>query len=293
MNLALLSTKEDKIEVAKYFETRPSSKENSIELYYKAGELSKALDLCFQYRQYDILQQIAEELTVSSNPETIRKVAEYFVKQEQFEKAVQILLQSERASEALEMCLRHHVIITEELAEKLTPLKPANESPEELKLRMETLEYLGDGLVSQRSYHLAAMKFTQAGNKIKAMKALLKSGDTERITFFANVSRQKEIYVMAANYLQSLNWRGNTDIMKNIIGFYTKGRAFETLANFYDTCAKAEIEEYQDYDRAQGALNEALIVLNKIKDVTSTLEDKKKFITRRLELIQKFNNIRA
>jgi intraflagellar transport protein 140 len=125
------------------------------------------------------------------------------------------------------------------------------------------------------------------------MKALLKSGDTERITFFANVSRQKEIYVMAANYLQSLNWRGNTDIMKNIIGFYTKGRAFETLANFYDTCAKAEIEEYQDYDRAQGALNEALIVLNKIKDVTSTLEDKKKFITRRLELIQKFNNIRG
>ena len=70
------------------------------------------------------------------------------------------------------------------------------------------------------------------------MKALLKSGDTNRIVFFANVSRQKEIYVMAANYLQSLNWRGNPEIMKNIIAFYTKGRALETLANFYDTCAK-------------------------------------------------------
>ena len=34
------------------------------------------------------------------------------------------------------------------------------------------------------------------------MKALLKSGDTEKIIFFAGVSRQKEIYVMAANYLQ-------------------------------------------------------------------------------------------
>ena len=70
------------------------------------------------------------------------------------------------------------------------------------------------------------------------MKALLKSGDTKKIVYFANVSREKEIYIMAANYLQSLDWRGNPDIMKNIIGFYTKGRALESLANFYDMCAQ-------------------------------------------------------
>ena len=72
----------------------------------------------------------------------------------------------------------------------------------------------------------------------QAMKALLKSGDTDKITYFANVSRQKEIYIMSANYLQSLDWRGNPQIMKNIIGYYTKGRALESLANFYDTCAQ-------------------------------------------------------
>ena len=54
----------------------------------------------------------------------------------------------------------------------------------------------------QGAYHLATKKFTQAGNRVKAMRALLKSGDTEKIIFFAGVSRQKEIYVMAANYLQ-------------------------------------------------------------------------------------------
>lgn len=70
------------------------------------------------------------------------------------------------------------------------------------------------------------------------MKSLLKSGDTEKIIFFAGVSRQKEIYVMAANYLQSLDWRADTDIMKHIIGFYTKGRALETLSSFYDACAQ-------------------------------------------------------
>ncbi len=70
------------------------------------------------------------------------------------------------------------------------------------------------------------------------MKALLKSGDTEKIVFFAGVSRQKDIYIMAANYLQSLDWRNNPDIMKNIVGFYTKARALELLAGFYDSCAQ-------------------------------------------------------
>jgi len=70
------------------------------------------------------------------------------------------------------------------------------------------------------------------------MKALLKSGDTEKIVFFANVSRQREIYVMAGHYLQSLDWQTDPEIMKNIIGFYTKGRAPDALAGFYDACAQ-------------------------------------------------------
>lgn len=73
---------------------------------------------------------------------------------------------------------------------------------------------------------------------LQAMKALLKSGDTEKIVFFAGVSRQKEIYVMAANYLQSVDWRKDPEIMKNIIAFYTKGRALDSLASFYEACAQ-------------------------------------------------------
>lgn len=70
------------------------------------------------------------------------------------------------------------------------------------------------------------------------MRALLKSGDTEKIIFFANVSRQKELFIMAANYLQSLDWQKNPEILKTIIGFYTKGRAPDLLAGFYEVCAQ-------------------------------------------------------
>lgn len=77
-------------------------------------------------------------------------------------------------------------------------------------------------------------------SSVQAMRALLKSGDTEKIVFFAGVSRQKEVYVMAANYLQSLDWRRDPEIMKNIISFYTRGRAPELLAGFYDACAQVD-----------------------------------------------------
>lgn len=73
------------------------------------------------------------------------------------------------------------------------------------------------------------------------MKALLKSGDTEKIIFYANVSRQHEIYIMAANYLQTLDWQERPDFLKTIVSFYNKGKAPHLLANFYVSCAQVRI----------------------------------------------------
>lgn len=96
------------------------------------------------------------------------------------------------------------------------------------------------------------------------MKSLLKSGDTEKIIFFANVSRQKEIYIMAANYLQSLDWQNKPDILRNIIAFYSKGKSLDLLANFYVACAQVEIDEFQNYEKAYGAMMEASRCLAKV-----------------------------
>ena len=41
------------------------------------------------------------------------------------------------------------------------------ETPEQSEERLRQLNALADGLVSQGSYHLAAMKYTQASNKIQ------------------------------------------------------------------------------------------------------------------------------
>merc|ERR1719453_2824954 len=125
-------------------------------------------------------------------------------------------------------------------------------------VRSQILNDIAKLCKKEGSFQLACKKFTQAGDKPKAMKSLLKSGDTEKIVFFAGTARQPEIYILAGNYLQSLDWHNDPEIMKNIITFYTKAKAFDKLASFYDACAQVEIDEYRDYEKAGGALREAL-----------------------------------
>lgn len=48
----------------------------------------------------------------------------------------------------------------------------------------------------------------------------------------------RDVYILAANYLQTLDWHSDPDIVKNIVTFYNKAKAFEQLSAFYDACAQ-------------------------------------------------------
>ncbi|XP_074648558.1 intraflagellar transport protein 140 homolog [Tubulanus polymorphus] len=286
MNLALLGKPADMIEAAHYYEQKQISLDKAVMLYHKAGNLHKALDLAFRSRQFGALQHISESLDGSADPQLLQRCANFFMENSQFDRAVDLLAAGKQYWEALQLCNEQNVPIDENLVEKLTVPKESDMPNEE---RHRLLEAIADVCMQQRQYHLATKKYTQAGNKLKAMKALLKSGDTEKIIFFAGVSRQKEIYVMAANYLQSLDWRKDPEIMKNIISFYTKGRAMESLALFYDACAQVEIDEYQNYDKALGALGEAYKCITKAKMKNqSQQEEKLTQLKARMDLIKKF-----
>ncbi|XP_010183319.1 PREDICTED: intraflagellar transport protein 140 homolog [Mesitornis unicolor] len=291
MNLALLSSPEDMIEAACYYEEKGEQMDRAVMLYHKAGHFSKALELAFATQQFGALQLIAEDLDEKSDPALLARCSDFFIEHAQYEKAMELLLTAKKYHEALQLCLKQNLTITEELAEKLTVSKDSKDLSEES--RRELLEQIADCCMRQGNYHMATKKYTQAGNKLKAMRALLKSGDTEKIIFFAGVSRQREIYIMAANYLQSLDWRKDPEIMKNIISFYTKGRALDLLAGFYEACAQAEIDEYQNYEKAQGALMEAYVCLSKAK-TRSPLEQESKLIQlqSKMTLIKRFNQAR-
>ncbi|XP_068100486.1 intraflagellar transport protein 140 homolog isoform X2 [Hyperolius riggenbachi] len=287
MNLALLSTPEDMMDAARYYEEKGEQMDRAVMLYHKSGHLSKALELAFATEQFGALQLIAEDLNEKSDPALLARCSDFFIQHSQFEKAVELLLAAKKYYEALQLCLEQNLIITEDMAEKMTVSKNSKELSEDA--RRELLERIADCCMRQGNYHLATKKYTQAGNKIKAMRSLLKSGDTEKIVFFAGVSRQKEIYIMAANYLQSLDWRQDPYIVNHIITFYTKGRALDLLAGFYDACAQVEIDEYQNYEKAMGALAEAYKCLSKAK-MRSPEEQERKLseMQNKLTLVKRF-----
>lgn len=62
------------------------------------GLLRKALELSFNSQQFDTLQDIAADLNKSSDPELVKECAEYFVNNEQYEKAVDLLAIANKVS---------------------------------------------------------------------------------------------------------------------------------------------------------------------------------------------------
>ena len=91
----------------------------------QSGEISKALELCFQHRQFEALHQIAEDLGEDSSSQITKKVADYFMEHGQFDKAMEILVKSRKIREALDLCMAHNITLTEDLVERMTiPKKP-------------------------------------------------------------------------------------------------------------------------------------------------------------------------
>jgi hypothetical protein len=54
----------------------------------------------------------------------------------------------------------------------------------------------------------------------------------------ASRTGNRDIFILAANYLQQLDWKANPDIVKNIVNFYNKAKALDQLAAFFDACAQ-------------------------------------------------------
>jgi intraflagellar transport protein 140 len=97
----------------------------------------------------------------------------------------------------------------------------------------------------------------EANLPVKALKAVIKGGDTEKVISFANLARSQEAWVLAANYLQNSNWQNDPEMIKHITTFYQKARKWESLSNFYISCAMLEIDEYKNYEKALSALEVA------------------------------------
>ncbi len=298
MRYALKSTHSLMLECAQHFEKK-GELEKAIQLHHKGGDLSRALDLCFRAGEegkaapnkreaqhknaavFEMLNNIASDLGHDTNPQTLAKCADFLVHHKQYDRAVELYVMAKKYIQAVEMCLENRVTISEAMVETMTP-------PEDMDSgeKKALLSDIGKALKLQGSYTLASKKYVQAGDRVRAIKCLVRAGDTKAVMQFANISRNAEIYKLAANYLQQMNWRESVEIMKAIIMFYTKSKSFEQLAGFYDSCAQVEIDDYRDYDKAIGALREGTKHL--LKSDTRSAADMLARFEQRISIIEKF-----
>merc|ERR1719420_1276659 len=205
MHLALGSGNAAQMMQAGRYCEQSGQPQKAVTLYHKAGATGRALELCFAAHLFDQLRKIAEDLRPDSgfeNPEILARVGEFFLQNNQHEKAVHILGMSKQYETAVDLCSAHDVPISEDMAERMTPDKKERDAAQRTDLLMRVAKLCK----KQGKFQLACKKFTQAGDKSRAMKALLQTGDTERIIFFAGTARQNDVYILAANYLQSLDW---------------------------------------------------------------------------------------
>ena len=292
MRFALKSTPSLMLDCASHFEQK-GDMDKAIQLFHKGGDLAHALDLCFKSGGgkgteaggvYDMMNAIAADLGENTSPQTLARCAEFLVQHKQYERAADLYIMAKRIPQAIEMCFNYRVTISEDMLEKLNP-------PEDMDAaaKKDALKDLAKALKRQGSFALASKKYTQAGDRVRAIKCLVRSGDTKAVIQFASISRTPEIYKLAANYLQQMNWRESHEIMKAIITFYTKARAFEQLAGFYDSCAQVEMDEYRDYEKAHGALREALKQIGRAEDNGSGyVQRMAQEMKARIELIARF-----
>ena len=189
--------------------------------------------------------------------------------------------------EALELAEKHNFSLKEEFAMKLIPPMPTNPSDAvKTKERKDICLRLAKLSKKQGDFKLGAKLYTQASEKLKGMRCLLKSGDVKQVIGFAQNARQPEVYVLAGNFLQNQNWHNDPEVMKTIISFYQKAKSFESLANFYDACAQVEIDEYRDYEKALGAMKEAQRQLE--KSAAQGKDMKTRLLQDRVTCIEKF-----
>jgi len=278
-------------ETARFF-LRRGDVARAATLFAKAGSLGKAAELCFEHDMHEplseiVLPRLLEESrdgadgaeASSERSRLLRRCATWFTERGRFEHAVLLEIRAGNHDAALRLALEKDVAVDEKMADALVGAEDeenAKDASFGSSRKKAALLDVARLCKRQGNYSLSCKLYAKAGERSKAMKALLKTGDAEKVIFFAGVSRDRDAYVMAANFLQTLDWRaerdgsgatnddekkkktdGKTDVAKHIVLFYQKAKAYGHLAGFYESCAASEIDEFRDYDAALVALREA------------------------------------
>ncbi len=203
MNFALQSEQPLKVECANYLKSIGQI-EKAAELFIKGGEKKKALDLFVQIPfeesnrfQVDILS-IINGLEDEVPKDKIMKCATYLMISGEHNNAFQLLHQKGHDLSAfLKLYLDNKIPLVESVIHEIVSHCTETVNNKHLNLIASICK-------AQGNYVLACDKFTQGGDFSSAIKSLILTGDVKNIISYALSSDTKEVFIIAANYLQTM-----------------------------------------------------------------------------------------
>ncbi|KAH0573081.1 Intraflagellar transport protein 140 [Spironucleus salmonicida] len=283
--------------------------ERALVLYSCSGFTGQAVELCLQTGKIKELSgllndslnnngKISQELLIKSGTMLIQLDQSQFALDDYnsfLTTGILALAHAKATDQALHFIASDKLKINAKLADLLTPEDAKTAENQQIVIT------IGKLLFKAELYQEAVQKFILANDSYLALNALIKLGNVEKVVKFAQMSRNKNCFIAAGNFLQTQNFRDNLQFMTWIIQFYQKANAIEFLIKFFMNCATEEIDVFNDYEKAMDALREAakwigkfIVQLqenNESNEKLERLRNDKKLVEQNGRLIMGFLNL--
>ena len=168
-------------------------------------------------------------------------------------------------------------------------MKADLENEKDNKTKQELTSRLAKLLMNQGDFEMAHDIYVKMGNLKKAMKCYIKMGDKNKVIEFAHMCRNPELFILAANFLQNLDW--TPDVVKIIVSFFNKAKAYYNLCQFYIVLGVSEINEKKNFKKGEEYLRDALKTVMKVRENDDKKNNKIEEIKKKLGFIESLNDM--
>lgn len=184
--MSMMSSKAVMIQSAQYFE-RKGKFDKAVQLYSKGGNKRRAMDLALKHNLATMIDDISAGVGDGDDPEVLKSSVDFLMQNQQYEKAVEVMISLGDLDEALATAEQYNVNLKEEWSQKLIP--PRATDPMKQRERTEILLRIAKLVKKQGNFKLGAKIYTMANEKMKGLKCLLKSSDMKAVISFAQTAR--------------------------------------------------------------------------------------------------------
>ena len=124
------------IQSAQYFEQKGKF-DKSVQLYSRGGNKRRAMDIALSHNLGHLIEDVASGVGDGDDPEVLKSSVSFLMQNQQYEKAIEIMIGLGQTEEALSVTEQYNVILKEDMVNKLIP--PASDNPNMKKTRQEIL----------------------------------------------------------------------------------------------------------------------------------------------------------